>query len=149
MLLNRSAPSPRLHLRSKLALLLLGWNIAFADPTSAPASATGVPAKLEVVPAVIDQDAGQDAVKTLVTLDKPAPCFFICELRSPSLRQLVLTDIIFKKGDLLGQGSCKVRWEAVETDCAIKVSAFSVDAPDLAVSCTVTLHRSREDSSGN
>ncbi len=108
---------------------------------------TGVPVKLVITPSTVQEaDATRTTVKVHVTLRAPAPCYFICELRSSDRRQLSLTDIIFKKGDTEGASTGTVDWSEVAADGSIKVLAFSADAPDQTVAATVLLQRKPEDS---
>jgi hypothetical protein len=115
----------------------------------APAQAfdTGVPIKLVITPSTVKEaDATRATVKVLVVLRSPAPCYFICELRSSDRRQLSLTDIIFRKGDTEGFGAGTVDWSEVPADGSIQVLAFSTDAPDQTVSASVLLQRKQEES---
>jgi len=107
---------------------------------------TGVPLKLVIIPSSIqEEDATRATVKVRVTLRAPAPCYFICELRSSDRRQLSLADIIFRKGDIEGVGTGTIDWSEVPADGSIKVQAFSTDAPDQKVEATVALHRKQQD----
>ena len=109
--------------------------------TGAAGWSTGLPAGLIVTPAIVDQ--GEDATSTIkaqVSLRTPSPCYFICEVRSADREQLLFKDIIFKKGDTVGSGTGTIDWSQVSGPVTLEVSAFSIDAPDKAVTVEVTLH---------
>ena len=128
--------------------LILGLILFFALSVSVQASGTGVPLELLIVPNVIEQ--GEDStspITTQVTLRAPSPCYFICEVRSADSRQLECRDIIFRKGDTIGSGTGTVDWSEVTETTTLRVSAFSVDAPDKAVTIKVTLQRKDDETS--
>jgi hypothetical protein len=114
--------------------------------SSIQAFETGVPVKLFITPGTVQElDATRTTVKVRVVLAVPAPCYFVCELRSSDKRQLSLADIIFKKGDTEGVGTGTVDWSEVSADGSIKVLAFSTDAPDRTVEAIVQLQRKQQD----
>ena len=132
-----TASPPRILVLLAVAGLAMGSLHAFE---------TGVPLKLVIIPSSIqEEDATRATVKVRVTLRAPAPCYFICELRSSDRRQLSLADIIFRKGDIEGVGTGTIDWSEVPADGSIKVQAFSTDAPDQKVEATVALHRKQQD----
>ena len=116
------------------ALLLLAAARAGASPPP-------VPAGLEVDPGMVTQgDGPKTTLKTVVRLPWASPGYFICEIRSPK-RAITCTTIIFKKGDVEGEGSATVDWSQVTIDTEVKLSAFNVEAPDKTVYFTVKLHK--------
>jgi hypothetical protein len=126
----------RRHLTSGLRALAAAWLLLL------PASAfsTGVPDRFSVEPATVRQRTGDtDAVVATVVLKSPSPGVFICQLRTSDPDKVTFPTIIFKKGDREGKSEGQVHWAQVDHDCTVKVSAFSVDAPDVQVSFTVTL----------
>jgi hypothetical protein len=104
------------------------------------AFSTGTPSQFSVAPATVRQRAeATTSVVATVVLKTPSPGFFICQVRSSDPDKLTFSTIIFKKGDREGKSAGTVKWSNVDRDCRVKVSAFSVDAPDIQLSFTVEL----------
>jgi hypothetical protein len=134
--------------RPRPSAVALGLALFWGFRLSLGAWTTGQPIELVVIPAVVKQgDQVTTTVKTEVTLRSPAPCYFICEVRSSDKGQLDCKDIIFRKGDLTGSGTATIDWDEVTESTTVEVSAFSVDAPDKAVRIKVTLQRKDDSSS--
>ena len=104
------------------------------------ALSTGVPVSFTVDPSTVRQrQKDTSAVTATVTLESPSPTFFICELRSADPRKLSFPTIIFRKGDIRQQTQGVANWKFVRKDARIRVTAYSVDAPDRQLSFTVAL----------
>ncbi len=130
----------RLRLQSPGGKLAFALVALFMLTLMQAQAATGVPISLAIEPGTVKQgDDGRTYLKTTVTLQAPSPTYFICEVRSQDKHKLECSTIIFKKGDLQGKGYATVFWSGVSDDTSVKVKAFNVEAPDVAVSFTVQL----------
>jgi hypothetical protein len=107
---------------------------------NASAIATGVPASFTLDPATARQrDKDVSQVVATVTLESPAPTFFVCELRSADSRKVSFSSIIFRKGDTTEQGQGVVHWKFILKDARVRITAYSTDAPDRQLSFTLAL----------
>jgi hypothetical protein len=102
--------------------------------------ATGIPASFTIDPATVRQkDKDTSKVTATVILESPSPSVFICELRSAEPRKVSFGTLVFKKGDLQEVGTGLVHWKTIFKEARVRVTAFSVDAPDRQISFTVVL----------
>ena len=107
---------------------------------NAPALSTGIPLRFTIDPATLRQrEKDETPVLATVTLKVPAPVVFVCQIRSSDKGKVSFNDIVFKKGQIEGTAPGMVSWTRILQDCAVKVSAFSVDAPGEKLWFTVTL----------
>jgi hypothetical protein len=110
------------------------------------AFSTGVPTQFTVDPASVRElEKDESTVTATVTLQSPSPTYFVCQIRSSDRQKLSFTNIIFKKGQVEGTAPGTVHWLQVLKDTAVKVSAFSVDAPGNKLWFTVSLKLKDED----
>jgi hypothetical protein len=118
---------------------LLGLMAIFFSP-HVRAFSTGIPNKFTVDPATVRQkNEATTPIIATVLLKSPSPEFFVCQVRSSEPEMVTFPTIIFKKGDLKGMSEGAVHWSAVTKDATVKVTAFSVEAPDLRISFTISL----------
>jgi len=120
--------------------------LGFLSMLNASAFSTGIPIKFTVDPATVRQGEKQvSSIMAHVTLQAPSPTYFICQIRSSDKDDLVTFDnIIFKKGQTEGMSSGRVHWQRIPVDCQIKISAFSVDAPEGKLWFTISLKTKNE-----
>jgi hypothetical protein len=126
-----------------LAILAVG---ALLSMVNAPALSTGVPLQFTIDPATVRQgEKDESPVVATVVLKAPSPAVFVCQIRSSDPNKLTFARIVFKIGDIKGQATGTIHWLRVLTDSAVKVSAFSVDAPGDKLWFTVALKPKDQD----
>jgi hypothetical protein len=122
------------------------WLLFVLFALNASGFSTGVPSQFAIDPATVrQQDKDETSVKATVRLRVPSPTFFVCQIRSSDKDKVSFANIIFAKGQLSGKAEGLVHWSAVKTDCRVKVSAFSVDAPDGQLWFTISLKTADDD----
>ena len=106
----------------------------------APALSTGIPVQFNVDPATVRQrEKNETPVIATVILKVPSPTFFACQIRSSDKDKISFSDIIFKKGQIKGTATGIVHWGQILRNCDVKISAFSVDAPEEKLWFTLAL----------
>jgi len=126
--------------RSRLRQLAMAAFLVFLSVSEAPALSTGIPLQFSIDPATVRQrERDETPVVVTVVLKVPSPGFFVCQIRSGDKDKVTFTDIVFKKGQLQGTAGGVVHWLRITKDCEVRVSAFSVDAPDEKLWFTVAL----------
>jgi hypothetical protein len=104
-----------------------------------------VPSALAFSPRLVVQGStGTSPVTAVVSLAAPSPTFFVCELRSSDPQAVRFSPLIFAKGQVQAKSTSVVFWSSVMMPEDVKVSAFSVDNPDLQVSSKLSLQPKTE-----
>jgi len=103
----------------------------FLSSVESPALSTGIPGTFNIDPVTVRQkEKSETPVLATVILKAPSPSFFVCQIRSTDRNKVSFANIVFKKGQLQGTAQGTVHWQSILKDCEVRISAFSIDAPE-------------------